>query len=504
MILITGTNLQVNQLPHNDMLEYQIDNLKMNIKLKTVAKSPACFQVYIAEDKRTEYTITDEIANKIVYFKDDNDLLRLLEDGQVQNNKDIFDDSENEVPTVEIPPDFSDIKKEADELEEKRLQEEKLQEEKAKKDDEGRPIVHLKKDDENIENNAEKNFGNLENLESSENSLIPSIDLEEANTDLPETMLQIPNLTDDTDSLKELLANKDRIIAQKDGMIKELRQSVDDTYRAQEIQLNELEDMWMKKLEDAQAIIQDLESKISGVSLDSEMMNFLKFIQYAQSNKAVVKEGFTDKEKEEMGRLSSNYTVFACGAGDSTYGMLKQIRKYIENSPDCIILDFTNDNFLASTLKINSKTSNTMSLLKDDINPISLLKDIKGTKFIPTTNYNDIALLNINWAKLLRKIDDMASGKQVILMFGNINNFSIRYTVSKLASIMKLFIFVKCSPIILSVLYSDVQFIPKSRVNLVALDYIDVVKNILSELAKSFNVLAFASEVEWGKLGLKK
>ena len=66
MILITGTNLQVNQLPHNDMLEYQIDNLKMNIKLKTVAKSPACFQVYIAEDKRTEYPITDEIANKIV------------------------------------------------------------------------------------------------------------------------------------------------------------------------------------------------------------------------------------------------------------------------------------------------------------------------------------------------------------------------------------------------------------------------------------------------------
>ena len=47
MILITGTNLQVNQLPHNDMLEYQIDNLKMNIKLKTVAKSPACFQVQL-------------------------------------------------------------------------------------------------------------------------------------------------------------------------------------------------------------------------------------------------------------------------------------------------------------------------------------------------------------------------------------------------------------------------------------------------------------------------
>lgn len=509
MVLITGTDLDVSQLPHNDMIEYQIENVRMNIKLKTVAKSPTCFQIYIAENKRTEYTITDELVSKIVYFKDDDDLLKKLDAGETSSEKDIFDDTPIPEPVIETPPDFTDIRKEAEE-EQKKVEEEKkiLQEQggekEEKKEDSKRTKKESKKEKVSVSLDKKEEINEKEENRNIENSIIPTLDLEEAITDLPETMLQIPNLGDDIDSLRELLNNKDRIIAQKDGMIKELRQSVDETYKAQEIQLTEVEVMWTQKLAEAQSIIKELESKISGVSLDAEMTNFLKFINYAQRNKAVVKEGFTDEEKKEIGRLSSDYTVFACGSGESNYSMLKQVCKYIEHSPDCIILDFTNDIFLSTSLKVNLKDTNTMDLLKDDINPLSLLKDINGTKIIPTTSYNDIALLNINWVKLLRKIDDLASGKHVILLFGNINNFNVRYTVSKLASLMKLYVFVKCSPIILTVLYGDIQFIPKSRVNIVALDYIDIVKSILSALAKSFNVLAFASEVEWGKLGLKK
>ena len=70
MILITGTNIDVTQLPRYETMDYQIDNSNMNIKLKTVAKSTSCFQIFIAEDKRAEYTITDELSSKIKYFKD--------------------------------------------------------------------------------------------------------------------------------------------------------------------------------------------------------------------------------------------------------------------------------------------------------------------------------------------------------------------------------------------------------------------------------------------------
>jgi hypothetical protein len=47
----------------------------MGIKLKTSAKSHTCFQIFIAEEFRTEYTITDELSEKLVYFKDDADLI---------------------------------------------------------------------------------------------------------------------------------------------------------------------------------------------------------------------------------------------------------------------------------------------------------------------------------------------------------------------------------------------------------------------------------------------
>lgn len=480
MILITGTNLTVSDLPNNDMVEYQIENEKMNIKLKTVAKSPTCFQIYISEDKRITYTITDDIINKIIYFKDDDDLLEKLENGETSKERDIFDETPEEVEPVSAP-DFSNIKKEV---------EPQKAEEKEEKKSTGKVKANLEKKDE-VEEVKEENSDSL--------SLS---DMEEANTDLPEDMLQIPNISDDVDSLKELLNTKDKIITQKDGMIKELKQTIEDSYKTQELQLIEVEEMWMKKANELQNIVDELQASKGGLDLDPEMQNFLKFYNYAERNKAIAKEGFTDIERQNIGTLSSIYTVFASGSGESYYSMIKQIKKYIDKRPNCIIIDFSNDIYLSSLLKINGKNGNTLDLLKEDRNPLSLLQDINGTKYIPTISYNDIGLLAIDWVKLLRKIDDLASGVPVILLFGNINNFNVRYTVSKLASIMTFYVFVKCSPIILTALYRDLAFIPKERVNILAIEYIEVVKNILAEMAKYNNVTAFSSDVEWKKLGM--
>ena len=479
MILISGTNLTPQDLPNSEIMGYQIELEKMPIKLKTVAKSLECFQIYIAENLRTEYTITDEIAPKIIYFKDDADLIDKLNNNTQSNYVDPFADTVSEEPAVEVPA-FEPPA----------------------------PTVDLeKKDETEIEKNTveeKKSLHQTDGESNSDNSVIPSVDIEEVNSDLPDSFTQIPNLGDDTDSLKELVNTKDRIIAQKDGMIKELKTRIEESYKAQEIQLTEVEDMWKEKLSEAQGIIADLQGQSLGVALDEETTNFLKFIRYAQSNKAVVKEGFSESEYSDMGALNSQYTVFACGSGDSSYSMLKQVKSYIEKSPDCIVLDFSNDNFLTVSFKIKPSSSNTMSLLNYETDPLTLLKDVKGTRFIPSTNYNDISLLNVDWGKMMRRIDDMASGKPVLMLFGSINNFSVRYTVSKLATIMPLFVFAKCSPVILSALYTDVKFIPKERVNIVAVEYIEVVKNILSEIAKTYNVVATNNEVDWSKLGLSK
>ena len=66
-----------------------------------------------------------------------------------------------------------------------------------------------------------------------------------------------------------------------------------------------------------------------------------------------------------------------------------------------------------------------------------------------------------------------------------------------------MYVFAKCSPIILSALYSDVQFIPKERVNIVALEYIEVVKTILNAFSSNFNINAYDKAVKWNELGIK-
>lgn len=495
MILISGTSLAKEDLPNYDIMDYLIENntQKMGIKLRTSAKSPSCFQIYIAEELQAEYTITDELAEKLVYFKSDEELVKLLDGGTTEEEDCFSTEAEPEivVPEFEKPKPMVFLEKKEEVKEE--------------------PTVSESNESENSETVIEGQEGVLPevkvpsvNLDKDKNqSVVPEIDLEMANTELPDSFLMIPNINDDVDSLKMLLQNKDGIIAQKDGIIKDLKNKIDEAYKLQEMQLEEVENLYKQKMAECQNLISELEQRGTGVNLDEETSKFLKFINYARSNKAIVKEGFSQEEVMSLGVLRSKYTIFSYASGDSSYSMFKQIKKYIDHGRDCIVLDFSNDNFLASVYKMNSRVKNTMGLLKDDVSPLTLLSEVSNTKFIPTTSFNDIALLNVDWGKTLRKIDDLAGGKDVIMIFGAINNFNVRYTVSKLATIGKLFIFAKCSPVVLSSLYSDVQFLPKNRVRIVALEYIEIVKTILSELSKYFEIFAFSGDVEWNKLELK-
>ena len=64
MILIGGTTLKVDELPMHEIMEYQIESGKpLEIKLKTIAKKPECFAVYLHESQRAEVTIVDEIVD---------------------------------------------------------------------------------------------------------------------------------------------------------------------------------------------------------------------------------------------------------------------------------------------------------------------------------------------------------------------------------------------------------------------------------------------------------
>lgn len=502
MILISGTFLDVQSLPNYEIMDYNIDNEHMDIKLKTVAKQSACFQVYLAEDRKAQYTITPDIESKIIYFKDDDDLYVKL--STTSDDIDAFKEEPEKTEIDEVPevPEF-----------EPPVQ--STEEEPAPETVEVQPTITTSMvvesestdEDEDTEKSEKDENGIEEQGEEKSTEVVQNepIVMEIANTELPDEISQIPFITDDTDSLKEQIKVRERVIAQKDGMIMDLKKNMDDIYKTQEIQLLELQNTMMAKLEQAQQQIEEYKSKASNVSISEEAMQFLKYASYAQTCKAVSREGFTEVEKAKMGRMTSPIKIFACATGDSSYSLLKQVKLYIDKEPESIVVDFSNDNFLCSSLKIKGSQTNSTNLLKNDIDIPSIAKDLKGTRYIPTTNFNDISLLIADWSVILRNLNEYAGGRPIIMIFGSINNFNVRSTVSKLSSIedVDLYIFAKCSPIILSTLYSDIQFIPKDRFTLIALEYIEVVKTILSSIAQKYSVIAFANDVEWQKLGLR-
>ena len=202
-------------MPNYDIMDYLIENntQKMGIKLRTSAKSPSCFQIYIAEELQAEYTITDELAEKLVYFKSDEELVKLLDGGTTEEEDCFSTETEPEivVPEFEKPKPMVFLEKKEEVKEE--------------------PTVSESNESENSETVIEGQEGVLPevkvpsvNLDKDKNqSVVPEIDLEMANTELPDSFLMIPNINDDVDSLKMLLQNKDGIIAQKDGIIKDLK-----------------------------------------------------------------------------------------------------------------------------------------------------------------------------------------------------------------------------------------------------------------------------------------
>ena len=492
MILITGTFLSKEELPNSEMMDYQIDNEHMDIKLKTVAKQSICFEIYIAEDRKTYYTVTDDIIDKIKYFKDDDDLLNQLNRGSNSNPEDVLNTPvEPAEPEPELP-----------QFEPVAMPEVKEDEEPERTND--------GEESNQGEDKGEDSDGGVKETEGVKEEKVEEKpkELEIADTELPEEIFQIPNLTDDTDSLKEQIKVKDRIIEQKDGMIKDLQKNIDDTYKVQEIQLLELEKSWTDKMTAAEQQIEELKNRVAGGALSDEANAFLRYVNYAQTYKAVSNESFSEADKKRLGKLSSPFKIFASGTGDSCYSMLKYLKSYMEKpNGGVVIVDFSNDNFLIASYNLKKFEYNSLGLFRDDIDVSNIAIDLKGNKkvrYMPTTNFNDISFLIADWVNVIKKIDDFAGGKPVIMLFGGINSFNVRNTVSKLSSLnnVDLYIFAKCSPIILGTLYSDIQFIPRERITLIASEYIDVVKTMLSSIAQRYNVIAVAKDMDWNKIGL--
>lgn len=463
MIIIGGTELVATDLPFSDMMDYVVEhnNAVLEIRLKTVAKSNNCIAVYLHTDLQ-EIELVPEVQEKTQYFTDEAHLVSLLD----ASDDTTQEPEENNVEEAPIAPTFES------------------------------PETQVEQESTNIPSTEVKpNQDNVAPIFSVEG-------VEEADTDLPEVFLTIPTVTQDTDSLRIQLENKDRIINQKNGQILQLKNDIENHFKLQELQFQEMRKQFELREEELITKNEELRKQLSTSVIPEDAKEFLRYTTYAKNHKAILRDKFTPEEVESLGKLKSPIFILAGGSGDSYYTMMKQVASLMDRTKNLVVADFSNDHFFAGYYRIRSKET-TMLLNDDSVSVESIVREAGQSTLLPTAPYNDIALLNMDWLKIIKKLDQFASGRPLFLLFNSTGSFSNRYSLAKLSGIGKVFVCVKSNPLIISSAHGDLAFIADCNFTVVAMDYIDVVKPILEQLAKRYAVEAFVKDINWAKLGVK-
>lgn len=503
MVLIGPVDLKAAELPFSDIIEYQVipEENVLKIKLISIAKRDDCIKVYLHHSMKS-FVLAPDVAKKVDYFYDNDELIGLLQMPDTQ------EDSGNSPAVVETntinpedlePTEFNPV---IETPQEDNYNYNQTQAAGVVDDGKSGIFVDLNKGVDEFGNPVETTEDNSSKKETSVSDK-PVSSFEEVDASIDEDMFTIPCSDMDTDALKTMLATKDEIIAQKDLLLKELTESREELYSLQEEQMLLLQQQNDAKIAEANSIIAQLKEKLStSAEVSPEVQHFLNFMPYVTNYNAKVSDTITPDERAKFGNPKSEVHIFAAGAGDSMYSMMQEVVKLIEKNPDMLVVDFLNDGYLSIRNKWATKYS-MLSLTQSELGISDIVKINGRTAIIPSTTFNDIALLGIDWGEMMKKIYDFANGKPILMLFNSISSFAVRYTVSKLASLGNLNVFVKSNPIMIQSTFNDIKYIPPARVRLVALDYIEPVKGIIAKIGQTYNVIAFPQDVDWGKFGIK-
>lgn len=453
MIIVGGTNLSAESLPLAEVVKYQLESSEdiLGIKLKTVARHRGCIGIYLHDTFKGKFQMSSDVESKITYFSTDKDLLRLLDNGGL--------DVEEEV-VVQPEPVREDIEV---------MNKPKIESK----------IVF---EDRDTHTNLNKAGFMLED--------IPNIE---------EELYSLPVLDESITANHAKIEQQEDIIRQLKAQIKEANERNNELCDMQEIQLLEAKEKYDTLVKENNERIIKLKKLAEESKIPDDKRYILKFDTYATKFRSKLQEGFSKEDTQELTKKTKNLYVLASGSGESTYKMLSKVRGLIASNPNAVFVDFTGDPYLRSAFKLST---NVGSLALDGEAEVShLVREVGGVDFVMTNIYNDIALLRLNWVRVISKLVEYAGNRKIVLLFGSIDSFSVGFTVSKIATVASsTAIFTYASPPVLYATYSRLSFIPNGRFRLVVLEYISDFKGVLDSFGKNYTVYATEKDVRWEKL----
>ncbi|HBF1820699.1 TPA: hypothetical protein KNT04_002678 [Clostridioides difficile] len=522
MILIAGTELSREDLPFSDLIDYSLENDLdiLIIKLNTIAKTGSCIKIYLNEKFKEDIEHINIEEKKLLFFKNDIELLDLLSFSQEDKGKEkLFekiniDNSEEEIQEIEYDEIYindnislSDFGGDMDALKVKVKGLERTIEDKE---------VLLK----------EKNL-EIEEISDSNNKIIKkmNLEIEKQKKELAEKEKDIKK---EIDGLKKEMDSKNKLIyelsqkekqieIEKNKEINELKKGIEELNNLIEAKQKDVDILVAAHKEKILEIANENKDKIDKANenitillnkLEKErhkytqtQLNFLKYYRMADTYNASSKVEFSEDEKKILLGMESKLHIFVAGTDNSLVDLIEEFTRVMDKK-NILVVDFTNILYFRNAVFKADGKKHSLLLNTKNIKIEELTKSIGKSEYITTSIFNDITFLTMDWFKIIKKLMDYSNGRDIVFLFNNISSFSVRHTISKLASVGELDIFVKCNPIYLSNMLGLLKFIPNERVRLIVMQYIDVTKTLVDMLRKEYKLFEFSQEIIWKDLNL--
>lgn len=489
MIIIGGIDIDVDSLPAQDLLGYEVvtDPEILEIKLKTRLRSRSCLGAFIVKEWDS-IPVAPELMSKVQYFETEQELRALLEQGVIPQDEESSQQPVEEERTL-MPT----------------VQEEETSSSISTSTTVPNPLERL-----NLET-PKLVIGDVEiTLPSIAVEAVEELQVSEEGDD----SFQLPGLEDiqnlQGEELTNFISTKDMIIREKNKRIEEMERVINEMYETQEALLLELHNTHKEQIAKANSVIQTLRDQLSQLSISPDIAEFAKYSSYASVPLAISKAEFSEADQVKLASLRSTVHVIASAVGGATYRYLMEVVRRIRGGSQAVILDFTGDTFLRTSLLKNKALKTYAFHLGKEDRPIGEAFFAVNKSFISfSRSYNDLSLLVTDWVDLLQKVDAQAEGNPIILLFNCMNSFAVRYTVSKLSTIAAnktAHIFTLSSPFELVATHNEISLIPSNRVFLVALDYKSAVDEFFKLFQGKYKVHLIPDEVKevnWGKIGIK-
>lgn len=540
MIFIGGTNLASEQMPVSNIIEYQIESeiQKVNMFSK-LFKNPKYEKIFISEEFKTLVTIKDEeVAKKIEYFRNDNDLLR-----RVNKHVGVFTVDEEELPvsiddvgeteskdsqlskeqqseidnifgqfeTVEvdafdgvgaIDADDYDVKEaerrriEAEEAEFKKImeaQQKLLASKKETAQEETKETETEEAASEEVEEETEEPKTELEVQPEVQQEEIEEITQEEEipqpqeefGINLDESLLQANIEDTKTKELKEEI-NKQKVeieelkilLKQKDDEISNVRDKNREDIK------NQAEE-YSTNIKEKEQKIRDLEN------------GFHRFKKYSDNIRKLV------TERVGVQTNSKFYTLVANGFTENTEMVESFMTHITSNNKAVMVVDFSGYSSLSawsSKHKVRIDNKYTSLDLQKDIPIQNMVTTVGNSEVIKTSEFHNLTLLGLDWNMIITKLDEYASGVPVVLLLGDGHDFVSQYVSNLLSKLGKTAYYTNTKPMSIFQASKDIGYYNSEKTDLICAKYDSSLKNVLKALQEKYRTHPFGAEVNWSEV----